>query len=116
MTMAMMKYSSEGGQEKMTELNDRSGKLRTVELTSREVALLLKYGHPFSAEEQKLRNSKAVGGYHHLSIDVYWIEMMLADLSRSARKIRSRRLLKELDGLCSVLECALSSSGLVQVR
>jgi hypothetical protein len=37
--------------------------------------------------------------------------MMLADLGRSARKIRSRALLEELDELCSVLESALASPG-----
>jgi hypothetical protein len=38
--------------------------LRTVELTSREVSLLLKYGYPFRDEEQKLRSSRAVEGIH----------------------------------------------------
>jgi hypothetical protein len=37
--------------------------------------------------------------------------MMLADIVRSARKIRSRALLEELDELCSVLHCALASPG-----
>jgi hypothetical protein len=99
----------------MAERDDRDTKLRTLELTSREVSLLLKYGYPFPNEEQKLRDSMAVEGYHRVSIDAYWVEMMLADLSRSAREVRSRRLLQELDALCSVLECAMSSGGLVQV-
>ena len=83
--------------------------LRTVELTTREVSLLLEYGYPFRDEEQKLRASKAVEGTHRVRLDTYWIELMLGDLARSERQIRSRRLLDELDELYSVLESALNS-------
>lgn len=90
--------------------NEGRGKdLRTVELTSREVSLLLKYGYPFRDEEEKLRASKAVGGIHRVRLGVYWIELMLGDLVRSAKEIRSRRLLDELDELYSVLEYSLNS-------
>ena len=87
----------------------RNEDLRTVELTSREVSLLLKYGYPFRGEEQKLRASKAIEGVHRVRLGAYWIELMLADLARSEREIRSRRLLEELDELYSVLESALNS-------
>lgn len=84
--------------------------LRTVELTTREVSLLLKYGYPFFAEERKLRASEAVDGIHRVRLGAYWIEMMLADLIRSAKEIRSRRLLDELDELYSVLELSLNNA------
>jgi len=87
----------------------QSKDLRTVELTSREVSLLLKYGYPFPDEEQKLRASKAVEGIHRVRLGAYWIELMLGDLARSEREIRSHRLLDELDELYSVLESALNS-------
>ena len=83
--------------------------LRTVELTTREVGLLLEYGYPFPDEEQKLRASKAVEGIHRVRLGAYWIELMLGDLARSEREIRSRRLLDEIDELYSVLESALNS-------
>ena len=83
--------------------------LRTVELTSREVSLLLKYGYPFRDEEQKLRTSRAVEGIHRVRLGACWIELMLGDLARSEREIRSHRLLDELDELYSVLESALNS-------
>jgi hypothetical protein len=38
----------------------------------------------------------------------YWIEMMLADIVRSAKTIRSASLLEELDALCSALDSALA--------
>src|SRR5882672_7246027 len=76
---------------------------RTVELTTREVSLLLKYGYPFSAEERKLRSSEAVDGIHRVRMGSYWIELMLGDLVRSAKEIRSHRLLDEIDELYSVL-------------
>ncbi len=40
--------------------------LRTVELTPREVRLLLEYGCPWPEDEEKLRASRAVGGIHRL--------------------------------------------------
>jgi hypothetical protein len=89
--------------------DDRDKDLRTVELTTREVSLLLKYGYPFFGEEQKLRASKAVDGMHRVRLGSYWIEMMLADLVRSAKEIRSRRLLDELDELYSVLDLSLNN-------
>lgn len=79
----------------------------TLELTTREVKLLLKYGYPFDEAEQPLRASRAVKGYHRVQIDAYWLEMLLADLSRSTREVRSQSLAEELDALCSVLESAL---------
>jgi hypothetical protein len=82
--------------------------LRTVELSSREVQLLLKYGYPWRDVEEKLRASRAVGGIHRVRIDAYWIEMMIADVIRSARAIRSDALLEELDALCYALEHALA--------
>lgn len=87
----------------------RDRDLRTVELTTREVHLLLEYGYPFPDEELKLRSSKAVGGIHRVRLGAYWIELMLGDLARSEREVRSRRLLDELDELYSVLESSLNS-------
>lgn len=82
-----------------------------MEITPRERQLLLEYGYPFPAEEQRLRESRAVRGIHRVRIDAYWIEMMIADLVRSAREIpkqaRNQALLEELDALCSTLEYAL---------
>jgi hypothetical protein len=94
----------------------RGKDLRTVELTSREVSLLLKYGYPFRDEEQKLRASKAVGGIHRVRLGAYWIELMLGDLVRSAKEISSRRLLDELDELYSVLESSLNSGNGTRLR
>ena len=79
----------------------------TVELTQREVDLLLKYGYPFPEAEAALRNSNTVRGFHRVKIGDFWIEHLIADLVRSMKKIRSRGLLEELDELCDTLEFAL---------
>jgi hypothetical protein len=84
-------------------MNARESDLRTLEITTRERDLLLKYGYPFPVEEQKLRDSKAVKGLHRVRMGAYWIELMVADLIRSAREIRNGALLDELDALCSAL-------------
>jgi hypothetical protein len=96
----------------------QSRNLRVVELTPRQLALLLEYGYPFPDEAQALRDSKAVKGVHRVSIGAHWIEIMSADLVRSAKKIpaRNRALLEELDDLCSVLEFALVRDRYVPLR
>jgi hypothetical protein len=82
--------------------------LRTLELTTREVTLLLKYGYPFEEAQQALQTSRATKGYHRVRIGAYWIEMMVADLIRSAKKLRSQSLLEQIDALCDVLENSLT--------
>ncbi len=89
------------------ELEDSNARLRTLELSSREVHLLLKYGYPFPEAERPLRESRAVKGIHQVHIDAYWLEMMLGDLCRSVREQSSRALVEELDALCDELERAL---------
>jgi len=86
-------------ESEVDDIDARGRNLRTVELTPREARVLLQYGYPFAEQEQKLRDSKAAKGCHRVPTDAYWIEMMLADLVRSAREIRSRALLEELDEL-----------------
>ena len=97
-------------------MTDQGKKLPTIELTSRELRLLLEYGYPFEEQEQTLRASKAVRGFHRVRIDSYWIEILLGDVIRSAREITNRRLLDELDGVCGALEWALSEVHRVGLR
>jgi len=89
----------------------------TLELTPRELVLLLEYGSPFPEQRQKLRDSKAVKGYRRVPIDAVWTEMMLVDIVRSAREIDNPELLEEdLDALCSALDCALASDRRIRLR
>jgi hypothetical protein len=85
--------------------------MRTVELATREVSLLLECGHLFRDEEQKLQASKAFEGIHRVRLGAWRIVLMLGDLARSKREIRSRRLLVEFDELYLVLESALNRGG-----
>jgi len=86
--------------------DDDPADLRSLELTQRELNLLLKYTYPFPEQAEVLRTSQAKNGFHRVQIDRYWISMLIGDLVYSAKKIRSQRLLEELDVLCSVLEAA----------
>jgi len=79
---------------------------RTMQLTPRELQLVRKYGYPFPDEAELLESSKVKNGLHVVQVDVYWIGMWIADIVRSARTLRSQRLLEELDALCDVLEAA----------
>lgn len=78
----------------------------TLELTERELALLLEYGLPFGEQAEQLRSSKVRNGMRVAHVDPYWISTWTADIVRSGKTIRSRRLLDELDALCDVLENA----------
>lgn len=100
----------------MDELNKLERDLRTVELTPRELELLLEYGYPFPEEQRQLRSSKAVKGWHRVPIGAYWIELMVADLVRSAKEINDEALLEELDAACSALEYALTAKRVRRLR
>lgn len=78
----------------------------TVELSTREAHLLLRYGYPFEDEKAQLEAFKDRKGPHRLKIDRFYLSMMIADLVRSAKKLRSNAVLEEIDALCCVLESA----------
>jgi hypothetical protein len=98
------------------ELDNKEGNLRTVKLTPRELSLLLEYGYPFPEQERRLRVSEAVKGWHRVRIGAYWIELILADLVRSAKEIRNGPLLAELDALYSALGYALAQHRVSPLR
>ncbi len=87
----------------MTEMTEDASELQ---LTPREIKLVLKYGYPFPEQAEQLRSSPVRNGIHVAHIDPYWISMWIADIVRSAKEIRSQSLLEELDALCDVLEAA----------
>lgn len=84
-------------------------KMITVELSQREVKLLLRYGYPFEHESVQLKAFKNRKGPHWLQIEPYYLPLLVADLVRSAKTLRSDVLLEELDILCIALENAASS-------
>jgi hypothetical protein len=82
--------------------------LRTLELTTRERDLLLRYGG-YLPERQLLARSPAAEGVLRVRIGAAWIDNMVDDLISASLKIRRRRLLEEIDELCWVLEEALEN-------
>ncbi len=88
---------------------------RLVQLTEREVALLLRYAYPFEEEAAKLRACKPRDGWYAVRIGAFWLSQWIGDLSYSIRNVRGARLREELDALCSVLEnaerCGAASRG-----
>ncbi len=79
---------------------------RLVQLTQREVELMLRYGYPFEAEAAKLRACEPREGWYELRIGAFWLSQWIGDLSYSIRNVRSAGLREELDALCCVLENA----------
>ena len=88
------------------DIDNAPADLRLLELTQRELQLLLKYAFPFPEQAEVLRTSQAKNGFHLVQMGNYWISLLIGDLVYSAQKIRSQRLLEELDALCCVLETA----------
>jgi hypothetical protein len=80
--------------------------LRTLELTTRERDLLLRYGG-YLPERRLLARSPATEGVLRVRIGATWIDNMVDDLIAASLKIRRRSLLEEIDELCWVLEEAL---------
>ena len=78
----------------------------TVTLSKREVDLLLRYGYPFEEAKEQLEAFKGRTGTNRLKIDSYYLSMIIADLVRSAKTIRSDATLEEIDALCCTLESA----------
>ena len=54
---------------------------RLVQLTQREVELLLRYAYPFEAEAAKLRACKPREGWYDVQIGAYWLSQWIGDLS-----------------------------------
>ena len=80
--------------------------IQAIELTTRDIELLLKYAYPFPEHAELLRQSKASGGWHTVHVDTYWMPLWIGDLVYSAQKICSQSLLDEIDALCTALESA----------
>ena len=78
-----------------------------IEITNREAKLILKYGYPFADEEKIFERAAKQRGTSCIAIRPYWLELIMADLSRSIKEVRSRPLQEELDELCDVLQSAL---------
>jgi hypothetical protein len=81
--------------------------LRTLEVTTRERDLLLRYGSDLKPERHWLQASPAVDGLLRVRMDARWIDNMVEDLIQALQRVRRRRLLEEIEELCWVLEEAL---------
>lgn len=84
-----------------------------IELDSREARLVLKYGYPFPEQEKLFEAVKNKSGYHKIKIDKYWLELIVGDLCRSIREVKSDALQEELDALCGHLDIAIKSDWLI---
>lgn len=82
-----------------------------VEITGREASLILKYGYPFPDQATAFEKVAGKKGYHRVTIGEFWLEIIVGDLCRSIKEVRSLSLQEELDALCDSLETAMGNSG-----
>ena len=82
-----------------------------VEITGREASLILKYGYPFPDQATAFERVASKKGYHRVTIGEFWLEIIVGDLCRSIKEVRSLPLQEELDALCDYLETAMGNSG-----
>lgn len=80
-----------------------------IELTSRQVEVLLEYSYPFDNEEQQLKelHGKA-GDFHILITDDFYGPRLIGDLVYSANSISNGSLLDEFEELCDLIDMAIS--------
>ena len=78
-----------------------------IEITGREAKLILKYGYPFEEQAEIFKPISGKSEYHVVKINKYWLELILGDLCRSIREVKSLSLQEELDCLCDNLEFAI---------
>ena len=75
-----------------------------LRLTARERELICEFGYPFQDVQEQLDRLAATRAARIVHISSYFFDMLLADLSRSEREVKNRRLLAELDELYAELE------------
>lgn len=78
-----------------------------IEITGREAKLILKYGYPFPDQKEIFLPISGKDGFHVVNIDKYWLEIIIGDLCRSLRDVKSESLQEDLDSLCNNLEFAI---------
>lgn len=78
-----------------------------IEITGREASLILKYGYLFPEEVSVFEAVAGKAGYHRLVIEKFCLEILVGDLVRSMKEIRSMPLQEELDAICGTLENAM---------
>ena len=78
-----------------------------LEISKREVNLILKYGYPFTDEKEKFKDASKKNGIKEFDISKYWLELIVGDLCRSIREMKNTQLQEELDCLCESIEIAL---------
>ena len=82
-----------------------------IELTSRQVDLLLEYSYPFDNEEEQLKNlQKERGEFHTLKSDDFYAPILIGDICHCAKKVDDEYLLEELDEIADIIEMAISSA------
>lgn len=77
-----------------------------VELSQREVNLLLEYAYPFDDEREQLEKFKDSPGLHVLRVDTFYLSRLIGDLVYSAKGIEDEELLEEFDTICITMENA----------
>lgn len=82
-----------------------------VEVTGREASLILKYGYPFPDQATAFEKVAGKKGYHWVKVEEFWLEIIVGDLCRSMKELRSLALLEELEAICFSLETAMGDSG-----
>jgi hypothetical protein len=87
-----------------------------IEISGREAKLILKYGYPFPDEAKLFQPFSGKAGYHTISIDKYWLEIIIGDLCRSIKEVKSHSLIDELDELCDVLESCVCGGKLIKLE
>ena len=81
-----------------------------IELTSRQVDLMLEYSCPFEKDEKQLKElRKRRGDFHVLESDDFYAPLLIGDILDVVKKTNDECLLDELIEIGDIIGMAISS-------
>jgi len=79
-----------------------------IELTNRQVELLIEYACPFEDEGKQLEEiSGKSGDFHVLQTDDFYAPLLIGDLLEAAKGIQSDALFDELEELWDIIDTSI---------
>lgn len=82
-----------------------------IEVTSRQVDLMLEYACPFEDEEKQLIElQKRKGDFHVLESCDFYAPRLIGDIAHYAKQVDDEALFEELVEITEIIEMAISSA------
>lgn len=82
-----------------------------IEVTNRQIDLMLEYACPFEKEEKQLKElQKKRGNLHILESCDFYAPRLIGDIAHYAKKVNDEGLLEELIEITEIIDMAISNA------